>query len=52
MKSTTAERLRQVAADPFIGDAVMADYLIEAADEIDSLRAALAGLWKARCAAR
>jgi hypothetical protein len=44
MKSTTAERLRQVAADPFIGDAVMADYLIEAADEIDSLRAALAGL--------
>ena len=44
MNSATAERLRQVAADPFIGDAVMADYLTQAADEIDSLRAALAGL--------
>jgi hypothetical protein len=34
MKSSTSERLRQVAADPFIGDAVMADYLAQAADEI------------------
>ena len=44
MKSATTERLRQVAADPFIGDAVMADYLTQAADEIDALRAALSGL--------
>ncbi len=44
MKSTTAERLRQVAADPFVGSAVLADYLTQAADEIDELRAALAGL--------
>jgi hypothetical protein len=44
MKSSTSERLRQVAADPFIGDAVMADYLAQAADEIDALRVALAGL--------
>lgn len=41
MKRATAERLRQVASDPFVGGAVMADYLTEAADEIDSLRAQL-----------
>lgn len=37
----TAERLRQIASDPFVGGAIMADYLTGAADEIDSLRAQL-----------